>query len=104
VRQLGDVHDCTDVQPGAPRLRVVVVSHDLYSQATGMAFVCPVYEGTTDADYPLFVRCRIAGTPSLIIPDHVYRMPVLGLGEPPVDRLADADIDRVLTSIRGIFV
>jgi mRNA-degrading endonuclease toxin of MazEF toxin-antitoxin module len=103
VRQLGDVHDRTDTQPGAPRLRVVVVSHDLYNQGTGTAFVCPVYEGSADLDYPLFVRCPVAGVPSLIIPDQVYRIPVLGLGDRPVDTLGEADLAQVRASIRGIF-
>lgn len=50
MRRLGDIHGRTDTHPGVPRLTVVIVSHDLYNEGTGMAFVCPIYEGTTDAD------------------------------------------------------
>jgi mRNA-degrading endonuclease toxin of MazEF toxin-antitoxin module len=104
VRQLGDVHDRTDTEPSAPRLRVVVVSHELYNQGTGMVFVCPVHRLEPAAiDYPLFVQCRIAGSYSLIISDQLYRMPVAGLGEPPVDRLGASELDRVRAAIRGIF-
>jgi len=104
VRQLGEVHDRTDTGTGATRLRVVVVSHDLYNQATGMAFVCPVYpnDGSAMEDYPLFVTCTVVGTPALVIPDQVYRMPVAGMGERPVDRLAPPVLERIRATIRGI--
>ena len=105
MRQLGDVHDRTDTDPRPTPLRVVVVSHDLYNMGTGLAFVCPVYpdDGSASADYPLFVHCQVAGASAFVIPDQVYRMPVAGLGDRPVDRLAPPVLERIRATIRGIF-
>lgn len=103
VRELGEIHERSDTT-GKSRLRVVVVSHDLYRDATGMVFVCPIVPDDGAAfDHPMLVRARALEQRVIIVPDEVYRMPAAGLGNEPLSRLDKTTLDRVRAVIRGIF-
>ncbi len=103
VRQLGDIHDRMDTKGAAP-LRVVVVSGDHYSQVTGMVWVCPVHPvGPHTPDHPLFIRFNSLNAASYVLPDEVYRMPALGLGEPSLDHVVAEAMAKIQNILRGIF-
>jgi mRNA-degrading endonuclease toxin of MazEF toxin-antitoxin module len=102
LQDLGEIHERTDTR-GHGRHVVVVVSHNLYRDATGMVFVAPVHADSPGVDHPLLVRVDVAGKTGLIIADQVFRMPAAGLGEPPIGRVEPAALERVRAQLRGIF-